>query len=58
VSQVWVDVDQREVVAIGLRENILSGLVSSTQQIMPLTNIRQIGDVILVDDETAIDRRS
>jgi sporulation protein YlmC with PRC-barrel domain len=55
VSQVWVDVDQREVVAIGLRENILSGVVSNTQQIMPLTNIRQIGDVILVDDETAME---
>ncbi|NJL45231.1 MAG: photosystem reaction center subunit H [Leptolyngbyaceae cyanobacterium SM2_3_12] len=55
VSQVWVDVDQREVMAIGLRENILSGLVSSTQQIMPLSNIRQIGDVILVDDEAALD---
>ncbi|MGF1569280.1 MAG: PRC-barrel domain-containing protein [Nodosilinea sp.] len=55
VSQVWVDVDQREVMAIGLRENILSGVVSSTQQIMALTNIRQIGDVILVDDEAALD---
>ncbi|NMF83214.1 PRC-barrel domain-containing protein [Nodosilinea sp. P-1105] len=55
VSQVWVDVDQREVVAIGLRENILSGLASTTQQIMPLSTIRQIGDVILVDDEAALD---
>lgn len=55
VSQVWVDVDQREVVAIGLRENILSGLASTTQQIMPLTTIRQIGDVILVDDDAALD---
>jgi sporulation protein YlmC with PRC-barrel domain len=55
VSQVWVDVDQREVVAIGLRENIMSGLVSSTLQIMPLSSIRQIGDVILVDDDTALD---
>jgi sporulation protein YlmC with PRC-barrel domain len=55
VSQVWVDVDQREVMAIGLRENILSGVVSSDQKIMPLTNIRQIGDVILVDDETALE---
>lgn len=55
VSQVWVDVDQREVVAVGLRENIMSGLVSSTLQIMPLTSIRQIGDVILVDDDTALD---
>ncbi|MBU6229654.1 MAG: PRC-barrel domain-containing protein [Cyanobacteria bacterium REEB459] len=55
VSQVWVDVDQREVMAIGLRENILSGLVSPTQQIMPLSSIRQIGDVILVDDDTALE---
>ncbi|MFM7471407.1 MAG: PRC-barrel domain-containing protein [Nodosilinea sp.] len=55
VSQVWVDVDQREVMAIGLRENILSGLVSQTQQTMPLTSIRQIGDVILVDDDTALE---
>ncbi|TVP66216.1 MAG: photosystem reaction center subunit H [Leptolyngbya sp. LCM1.Bin17] len=55
VSQVWVDVDQREVVAIGLRENILSGLASTTQQIMPLSTIRQIGDVILVDDQAALD---
>lgn len=55
VSQVWVDVDQREVVAVGLRENIMSGLVSNTLQIMPLTSIRQIGDVILVDDDTVLD---
>jgi sporulation protein YlmC with PRC-barrel domain len=55
VSQVWVDVDQREVVAIGLRDNILSGLVSNPLQIMPLSNIRQIGDVILVDDDTVLD---
>ncbi len=55
VSQVWVDVDQRDVVAIGLRENIMSGLVSSTMQVMPITSIRQIGDVILVDDETVLE---
>lgn len=55
VSQVWVDVDRGEVVAFGMRENILSGVVSGTQQILPLTSIRQIGDVILVDDEAAAD---
>ncbi|PSN13235.1 photosystem reaction center subunit H, partial [filamentous cyanobacterium CCP5] len=55
VSQVWVDVDQAEVVAIGLRENILSGVVSSDQQIMPISSIRQIGDVILVDDDVALE---
>ncbi|MEB3253029.1 MAG: PRC-barrel domain-containing protein [Cyanobacteriota bacterium] len=58
VSQVWVDVDQRQVVAVGLRENIMSGLVSNTQQVMPLTSIRQIGDVILVDDDTSLDDES
>lgn len=55
VSQVWVDVDQREVVAVGLRENIMSSLVSAPLQVMPLSSIRQIGDVILVDDDTVLD---
>jgi sporulation protein YlmC with PRC-barrel domain len=55
VTQLWVDVDRREVVAIGLRESILSGVVSGTQQMMYLTNIRQIGDVILVDDDSAVE---
>ncbi len=55
VSQVWVDVDQREVVAVGLRENMMSSLVSAPLQIMPLSSIRQIGDVILVDDDTVLD---
>jgi len=55
VSQVWVDVDQREVVAVGLRANALSGMVNNTQQVMLLTSIRQIGDVILVDDDTALE---
>ncbi|MBD2259100.1 PRC-barrel domain-containing protein [Pseudanabaena sp. FACHB-2040] len=55
VSQIWVDVDRGEVVAFGLRDNILSGVMSGDQQIMPLSSIRQIGDVILVDDEAAVD---
>lgn len=55
VSQVWVDVDRREVVAIGLRENIFSGVLSGIQQTMLISRIRQIGDVILVDDDTALD---
>jgi sporulation protein YlmC with PRC-barrel domain len=42
-------------VAFGLRENILSGVMSGTQQIMLLSSIRQIGDVILVDDEAVVD---
>ena len=55
ISQLWVDVDRGEVVALGLRENILPGVISGTEQIMLLSSIRQIGDVILVDDETAIE---
>ena len=55
VSQMWVDVDRGEVVALGLRENILSGVVSAEQQIMLLSSIREVGDVILVDDDNAIE---
>jgi sporulation protein YlmC with PRC-barrel domain len=55
VSQLWVDVDQREVVAIGLRENILSGVLSNVQQTMLLSSVRQVGDVILVDTDTVIE---
>jgi sporulation protein YlmC with PRC-barrel domain len=55
VSQLWVDVDRREVVALGIRENIFSGVVSGVQQSMLLSNIRQVGDVVLVDDDTAIE---
>jgi sporulation protein YlmC with PRC-barrel domain len=55
VSQLWVDVDRREVVALGLRESMLSGVLSNTQQTMLLENIRQIGDVILVEDDTVLD---
>ncbi|UBF27312.1 PRC-barrel domain-containing protein [Kovacikia minuta CCNUW1] len=51
VSQLWVDIDQREVVALSLRPNLLYG----TPQPMFLSSIRQIGDVILVDDENVIE---
>ncbi|NJN85107.1 MAG: PRC-barrel domain containing protein, partial [Leptolyngbyaceae cyanobacterium SL_7_1] len=55
VSQLWVDVDRREVVALGIRENIFSGVVSGVQQSMLLSNIRQVGDVVLVDDDSALE---
>ncbi|MEM8807940.1 MAG: PRC-barrel domain-containing protein [Cyanobacteria bacterium P01_G01_bin.38] len=55
VSQIWVDVDRGEVVALGLRENIMSKVLSGNEQIMLLSSIRQIGDVILVDDDMAIE---
>ncbi|HEY9751590.1 MAG TPA: PRC-barrel domain-containing protein [Coleofasciculaceae cyanobacterium] len=51
VSQLWVDIDQQEVVALSLRPNLLYG----TPQPMLLSSIRQIGDVILVDDDTVIE---
>ncbi|MBD2432926.1 MULTISPECIES: PRC-barrel domain-containing protein [Fischerella] len=53
VSQVWVDVDQREVVALGLRDSLIS--VSGIPRYMYLSNINQIGDVILVDNEDVIE---
>lgn len=55
VSQLWVDIDRREVVAIGLRESMLSGVLSNTQELMLLSNVRQFGDVILVDDDSVIE---
>ncbi|HEY9648929.1 MAG TPA: PRC-barrel domain-containing protein [Chroococcidiopsis sp.] len=55
VSQLWVDVDRREVVALGIRENILSGVISNTQQTMYLEDIRQVGDVVLVDDDQVLE---
>jgi sporulation protein YlmC with PRC-barrel domain len=51
VNQLWVDIDQREVAALGLRSTLITG----DQRYIYLENIRQIGDVILVDDETAIE---
>jgi sporulation protein YlmC with PRC-barrel domain len=55
VSQIWVDVDRREVVAFGIRESMLSGVLSNIQQTMLLSNVRQIGDVVLVDDANIIE---
>ena len=53
VNQVWVDIDQREVVALSLRDSLIS--VSVIPQYMYLEKINQIGDVILVDDEEVIE---
>lgn len=53
VNQVWVDIDQREVVALGLRDSLIS--VSGLPRYMYLSTINQIGDVVLVDNEDAIE---
>jgi sporulation protein YlmC with PRC-barrel domain len=53
VSQLWVDVDQREIVAIGLRDNFLA--VAGLPKYMYLSSVREIGDVLLVDDERVLE---
>jgi sporulation protein YlmC with PRC-barrel domain len=53
VNQLWVDIDQREVVALGLRDSLIS--ISGLPRYMYLSTINQIGDVILVDNEDAIE---
>ena len=53
VKEVLVDIDRREVVALGLRDNLLS--VSGIPKYMYLDSVRQTGDVILVEDENAIE---
>ncbi len=53
INQVWVDVDQREVVAFSLRDSLIS--VSGVPRYMYLESISKIGDVILVENEDVID---
>ncbi|BAY80656.1 hypothetical protein NIES267_01130 [Calothrix parasitica NIES-267] len=53
VNQLWVDIDRREVVAIGLRDSLIS--VSGIPRYMYLSSVDQIGDVILVDNEDVIE---
>ncbi|MCL1465561.1 PRC-barrel domain-containing protein [Argonema galeatum] len=53
VSQLWVDIDRREVVALGLRESILS--MGNVPRLMLLSRVRQVGDVILVDDDSVLE---
>lgn len=53
VSQLWVDIDRREVVALSLRDNLIA--FASVPRYMYLNSIGKIGDVILVDNEDAIE---
>ena len=55
VSQLWVDLDRLEVLALGLQENMLSKVVANNEKVMMLSEIRQMGDVLLVDDDTVLD---
>ena len=49
VGEVVVDIDRREVVALGLRDNSLTRFLPGLPKWMPLESIKQVGDVILVD---------
>ena len=49
VGEVVVDIDHREVIAFGLRDNPLTRFLPGLPRWMPLDRIRQVGDVILVD---------
>lgn len=52
VKELLVDVDKREIVALGLRDSMLS--ISGMPKYMYLSSIEQTGDVILVENEDAI----
>ena len=53
VKEVLVDIDQREIVAFGLRDNLLS--LSGMPNYMYLNSISQAGDVVLVEDENVFE---
>lgn len=53
VKELLVDIDRREVVAIGLRDSLLS--LSGMPKYMYLNSVCQTGDVILVEDEDVIE---
>ena len=54
VGEVIVDIDGREVVAVGLRDNPLTRFLPGLPRWMPLDRIRQVGDVILVDSADSL----
>jgi len=54
VGEVMVDIDRREVVALGLRDNPLTRFLPGLPRWMPLESIRQVGDVILVDSADSL----
>ncbi len=53
VKEILVDIDQREVIAFGLRDNMLS--LSGMCQYLYLSEVGQTGDVILVENEDVIE---
>jgi sporulation protein YlmC with PRC-barrel domain len=54
VGEVVVDIDRREVIALGLRDNPFTRFLPGLPRWMPLDRIRQVGDVILVDSADSL----
>ena len=52
-SQMWVDFETWTVEALAIRQNALTGGVDHVK----LSALRQVGDVVLVHDENAVERR-
>lgn len=55
VGELMVDIDRREVVALGLRDNVVTRFLPGVPRYMLLDQIRQVGDVILVDNDDVIE---
>ena len=53
VKELLVDIDRREVVALGLRDNLIS--IAGMPRYLLLSSISKWGDVILVDDDNVIE---
>lgn len=53
VKELLVDIDRREVVALGLRDSLVS--IAGMPRFMMLSSIQQIGDVILVEHDNVIE---
>jgi len=60
-TQLWVDVDEWEVVALDVkpfvRNALLNGVAGGAVDHVLMSSLRQVGDVILVHDESAVERR-
>ena len=54
VSEVVVDIDHREVVALGLRDSSVTRFLPGLPRWMLLDRICQVGDVVLVDSVNSL----
>jgi len=59
-SDLWVDTDAWEVVALDVRPSggaLLAGVIGGAVDHVLMSSLRQVGDVVLVHDESAVERR-